>query len=108
MRLQLLWGMVLGAALATPALALDPASPLEDYDLHAWGSVEGLPQTSVGAIAQSLDGYLWLGTRSGLVRFDGVRFTLLEAGSVETLAADREGWVWAGFTDGRLVTWMRG
>jgi len=100
--------MALGAALVTPVWALDPASLLEDYDLHAWSAVEGLPQTSVGAVAQSRDGYLWLGTGSGLVRFDGVRFTLLEAGRVEALAADPEGRMWAGFTDGRLVTWMQG
>ena len=108
MRLHLLWGLVLGAVLTSPAWALDPASPLEDYDLHAWSAVEGLPQTSVGAVAQSPDGYLWLGTRSGLVRFDGVRFTLIEGESVETLATDPEGRVWAGFSDGRLVTWMQG
>jgi signal transduction histidine kinase/ligand-binding sensor domain-containing protein/CheY-like chemotaxis protein/HPt (histidine-containing phosphotransfer) domain-containing protein len=107
MRPLLLWSLILGV-LAQAAWALNPASPLEDYDLHAWSAVEGLPQTSVGAVAQSQDGYLWLGTRSGLVRFDGVRFTLIERDSVESLATDAEGQVWAGFNDGRLVTWMLG
>ena len=42
---------------------------------RAWGSEDGLPQMSMYAIQQSRDGYLWIGTLQGLVRFDGSRFT---------------------------------
>jgi len=44
------------------------------YTFKFWNSQEGLPRNSVSAIAQSHDGYLWVGTFSGLARFDGVRF----------------------------------
>ncbi len=39
---------------------------------------QGLPESSIFSILQTRDGYLWLGTQTGLVRFDGVRFTPLE------------------------------
>ena len=65
-------------------LALDtgraaPASPTTgDYIVDTWGDKEGLPQSSVLSIVQTRDGYLWLGTLSGLIRFDGVRFTVFD------------------------------
>ena len=40
---------------------------------------QGLPQNSVSAILQTSDGYIWVGTRQGLARFDGVRFTTFDA-----------------------------
>ena len=40
-----------------------------------WTSEQGLPQNTVTCLLQSRDGYLWIGTRYGLVRYDGVRFT---------------------------------
>ena len=43
--------------------------------LRIWHSLEGLPSDSVTAIIQTHDGFLWVGTSSGLVRFDGIKFT---------------------------------
>jgi len=57
------------------ARALDPARALSQYALQQWSSAAGLPHESIQALAQTPDGYLWLGTMGGLVRFDGVRFT---------------------------------
>jgi len=54
-----------------------PAAPLTaaDYLINVWSSENGLPQNSVNCLAQTPDGYLWVGTRSGgLARFDGDRF----------------------------------
>ena len=45
------------------------------YSIAAWGHKDGMPSTLIFAIAQSPDGFLWLGTDDGLVRFDGVQFT---------------------------------
>src|ERR1044071_5550257 len=45
------------------------------YRFRTWNTEQGLPQNSVECITQTADGYLWLGTRAGLVRFDGVKFT---------------------------------
>ena len=62
---------VVGAGLAGRALAASNGAA--GYDLRVWQTDEGLPQNSVTAIAQSADGFLWVGTRAGLARFDGVR-----------------------------------
>ena len=64
-------------------LALDPGLMLSQYSQRTWTREDGLPQNSVLAITQSSDGYLWIGTEQGLVRFDGIRFV-----TVELLTAD--------------------
>jgi len=94
---------------AAPAAALDPSTPLSQYGLDAWQ--EGLPQNSVHAVLQSRDGYLWLGTYEGLVRFNGVSFVVhdtgntpaLKSNSVWTLHEDRLGTLWAGTLGGGVV-----
>ena len=61
---------------ADRALALDPEKRLDQYGHDVWTSQNGLPGEAVYQILQSPDGYLWLRTSAGLVRFDGVRFVL--------------------------------
>ncbi|HBL29108.1 MAG TPA: hypothetical protein DD490_19930, partial [Acidobacteria bacterium] len=99
-------GALLGAfALAAPAAALDPARPMQEYGFQIWGSRDGLSQNTVNAMGQSRDGYLWIATRTGLVRFDGARFVLYNASeAVEELVSDPSGRVWAGFTGGELLS----
>ena len=79
---NVLWTLVLLLmALAPPhGYALDPAKSLFQYNCQTWRRQSGLPANGVNAIAQSKDGYLWLGTPNGLVRFDGSDFTLLDLG----------------------------
>ncbi|HKH43878.1 MAG TPA: two-component regulator propeller domain-containing protein [Thermoanaerobaculia bacterium] len=90
--------------LAGPAAALDPARPVSEYGFQSWGSREGLPQNTIYGIAQTRDGYLWIATRSGLVRFDGVRVSLIEMGPIaQALLTDQAGRLWTGFSSGRLV-----
>jgi ligand-binding sensor domain-containing protein/two-component sensor histidine kinase len=60
------------------AYGLDPSRTLTQYVHRIWQVQQGLPQASIFSILQTQDGYLWLGTQTGLVRFDGVRFTPLE------------------------------
>jgi signal transduction histidine kinase/ligand-binding sensor domain-containing protein/CheY-like chemotaxis protein/HPt (histidine-containing phosphotransfer) domain-containing protein len=105
MSLRLFGGLSLCAiVLAGPALALDPARPVSEYSFQSWGSREGLPQNTINGVVQTPDGYLWIATRSGLVRFDGVRFLLVETGSVaQAVLADRAGRLWTGFANGKLV-----
>ncbi len=90
-----------------PAVALDPAKRLTEYDQRSWGERDGLPHTSVFAIAQTADGYLWVGTDSGLARFDGVSFTnfgmatkALVADQIRALYVDRSGNLWIGTKGG--------
>ena len=56
-------------AVAGPANAAEPG-----WAVKQWTTAHGLPQSSVTALAQTPDGFLWVGTSDGLVRFDGTRF----------------------------------
>lgn len=88
---------------------------LAGYTQRLWQSKDGLSDQMVQAFAVTPDGALWIGTRRGLLRFDGVRFTiydhenapaLLEDG-VNTLIAARDGSLWIG-TEGRGLLRYRG
>ncbi len=63
------------AASAT-AQSMSPNNVFGRYQQVNWQERDGLPQNTVVAIATTRDGYLWMGTYEGAVRFDGVRFTL--------------------------------
>src|ERR1700686_4189023 len=58
------------------ARALDPNHTLSQYLREQWTTDNNFPGGAVGAITQTADGYLWMGTEKGLVRFDGVNFRL--------------------------------
>jgi diguanylate cyclase (GGDEF)-like protein len=97
--------------LGPSALALDPGRTVTQYRRDVWNTREGLPQSSVEAIAQTPDGYLWLGTQEGLARFDGIGFVVFDKANtpalrhnrVTALLADREARLWIG-TEGGGVT----
>ncbi len=102
-RLLLALLVVVGAA--APG---DAAVPASSYVLTAWTEENGLPSGEILAMTQDLDGYLWLGTNRGLVRFDGARFvewgsagaTRLPSGSVPALVAAADGSLWIGHANG--------
>jgi signal transduction histidine kinase/ligand-binding sensor domain-containing protein len=87
------------------------ASPLA-VDIHQlnhriWTTREGAPEAVVNAMDQTPDGYLWIGTESGLVRFDGVHFDLrigkkLPQSSIKSLFAESDGDLWIGYTFGGI------
>ncbi len=95
---------------APPLLALDPAQPLRQYGQQLWQTDNGLPQNTVHAIRQTQDGYLWLSTDGGLVRFDGVDFTLFDRRSkpelrsnlMGALAETADGTLWVATADGLI------
>ena len=81
--------------------ALNPLTRIAQYTADYWRTADGLPQASVGAIAQSADGYIWLATEEGLVRFDGVRFDVLDTTNsalldnyISSLRVGRDGSLW--------------
>ena len=111
--LRLKWiavGIAFAALAAIPASALDPSRRLTQYLQRIWQTRQGLPQSTIFAIHQTRDGYLWLGTGDGLVRFDGVRFTspddldglALPKMSVRQLAEDSRGGLWVATSDAGL------
>jgi diguanylate cyclase (GGDEF)-like protein len=102
------------AVLAVPAASLDPSRAVTQYRRDAWNTRQGLPQSSVESVAQTADGYLWLGTQEGLARFDGVRFVVFDKANtpalrhnrVKALLVDRDGSLWIG-TEGGGVARLR-
>src|ERR1039458_3197202 len=109
------WAVVaLALALAPAGRALDPARRITQYIHRVWTQEDGLPQDTVRAIAQTPDGYLWIGTEEGLASFDGYDFTafnrrggILPNDTVAALAVARDGTLWAG-TPGGLVSFKDG
>ncbi len=88
---------------AAPSLGLDAEREITQYRMKSWGQEQGLPQNSIRAIAQTPDGFLWLGTEEGLVRFDGIRFEVFTRANTETLTSSR---VIDLQTDGRGRLWV--
>src|SRR5260370_30397151 len=60
-------------ALCPSALGLNPALDVNQYAHTSWKIRDGFSKGSISSIAQTPDGYLWLGTQFGLLRFDGVK-----------------------------------
>src|SRR5216683_701120 len=95
------------------AYGLDPALDVSQYAHTAWKIRDGFSKSS--AIAQTPDGYLWLGTDSGLLRFDGVRAVpwqppageQLPSTIIRVLLVSRDGTLWIGTTKG-LASWTDG
>ena len=87
-----------------------------DYLIDLWTSDNGLPDSSVTAIAQTPDGYLWIGTYNGLARFDGVQFANfdplntpeLKHARIDGLFVDAQGTLWINTHDGSMTAWRNG
>lgn len=117
MRLLRRWGAILSMFAPAEPLAAQalPTTSAPEFVVHGWDTDAGLPQNTVNDIVQTRDGYLWLTTFGGLVRFDGVRFTVFRSvdhpgiGSDRGLAIaeDREGTLWIG-TENGLIRYRRG
>lgn len=96
--------------------ALEPDTPITQFGHDVWQQSDGLPQNSVEAIAQTLDGYLWFGTEEGLARFDGLRFVVftrdgaagLRHDSIKALLAARDGSLWVGTNGGGIARYADG
>ena len=100
-----LWALIIVAvALAASAAALDPERAISQYGHTAWRVQDGVFNGTPNVIAQTTDGYLWIGTETELVRFDGVRFVpwtppagkSLPNSSIYSLLGARDGSLWIG------------
>jgi signal transduction histidine kinase/ligand-binding sensor domain-containing protein len=109
-------GLLVALLGAAPLFALDPQRAPNRYGHAVWLARDGLAQDFVQAIAQTADGYLWVGTLGGLVRFDGVRFTVFDSSTtpglrdvrITALAPARDGALWIGTAAGGLARLERG
>jgi hypothetical protein len=97
------------------AFALNPALDVSQYAHTSWKVRDGFRTGAISSIAQTPDGYLWLGTEFGLLRFDGVRAVPwqpppgqhLPSSRVFSLLAARDGTLWIGAAKG-LASWKGG
>jgi signal transduction histidine kinase/ligand-binding sensor domain-containing protein len=95
--------------------ALEPSTPLASYSRQTWVMENGLPQNTVQALLQTRDGFIWLGTEVGLVRFDGNGFQVFDRSSspalpgndVRCLLETHDGALWIGTSEG-LARWKDG
>ena len=116
------WGAALVAAsglvvclAAGPTQALDPQRSLSQYKHTRWTVEDGAP-ASIEAIAQTPDGFLWLGTPQGLYRFDGLSFQAMAPprpahsmnDRVVSLMVTRSGALWAGYEQGGIAVFEKG
>src|SRR5579872_2279654 len=113
---KVLWLSLAMLTLRMHCAAEGPAKPISQYVHNVWRTEEGLPQNSVQVVLQTQDGYLWMGTQEGLVRFNGAEFKLFHKASVDAikhndiraLHEDRQGNLWIGTFGGGLVRYRDG
>jgi ligand-binding sensor domain-containing protein/signal transduction histidine kinase len=102
--------------LAGSVRALDSSRAISEYIHTQWGSEQGFPGGAVSSLAQTTDGYLWIGTEAGLIRFDGLNFMLVRNTDPVTfpidhvlgLAADQDGSLWIRLAGPTLVRYKDG
>src|SRR5262250_2987897 len=71
-------------------IGLSPTSvAFSQYHIDSWTTDNGLPQNVIRDVCQTPDGYLWLATMDGLVRFDGVRFTVFSRSNTPGILGNR-------------------
>ncbi len=101
---------------AIPLFSLPSEKSIWEYDRRVWQVPEGLPEDTIQAITQTRGGYLWIGTRNGLVRFDGFSFVTFDESStpafhddsVLALYATHAGDLWIGTEGGGLIRYSNG
>jgi signal transduction histidine kinase len=114
-RLALVVLAIAAACAPSRGAASELDSLLNGYSLTSWNETDGRSLGAVYAIAQHRDGYLWLGTDTGLYRFDGSRFVAwddlsdapLPVAAVTAVHVGRDGSLWIGFADGAGVRRIR-
>jgi ligand-binding sensor domain-containing protein len=111
-----LWVVLTLACVARAMDARDPRKALSQYVRERWGSDRGFPSGPVYALTQTVDGYLWIGTAKGLVRFDGFNFRLFQRSNATTapmgpvlgLTADSENNLWVRLRGAGLLRYHEG
>ena len=98
------------------SLPAQVASNAPNFFVRVWQVEQGLPQNKVTAVVQTRDGYVWIGTSSGLARFDGVHFTVFDEKNTPQMRSSRvtalfesdDGSLWIGHENGAVTTCKNG
>jgi len=104
---------VLGALLTWCSLTSASTLDISQYAHATWKVADGFADGAIYNVAQTPDGYLWIGTDFGVLRFDGVRTTpwsangLLPSRNIRTVVTGRDGTLWIGTVNG-LASWKDG
>jgi signal transduction histidine kinase/ligand-binding sensor domain-containing protein len=106
-----LWGVSMAGVGSVRAAQTPP-----NYFTRVWQTTDGLPDNNVTSVVQTRDGYLWIGTRSGLARFNGVRFTVFDGSNtpemqsrhVTSLFEANDGTLWIGHENGEVTEYKNG
>jgi ligand-binding sensor domain-containing protein len=101
------WATAFGAT-----AVLDPAQVAREFTQRSWEKKDGLPDKQIQSLLHTRDGYLWIGTRRGLARFDGRKFTVFDHlntpempdDNCKSLAEDLDENLWIATDDG-LLRW---
>ncbi len=117
--LSVAMGLSLGLVSVLPSVGgttiLDPPMVAREFTQRSWQKKDGLPDNQVLALLQTRDGYLWIGTRRGLARFDGRTFAVFDHlntpampdDNCKSLVEDLDGNLWIATDDG-LLRWREG
>jgi signal transduction histidine kinase/ligand-binding sensor domain-containing protein/CheY-like chemotaxis protein len=108
---RILFLLALFLAGTTDGFSFDAPKTLGEYVFDNWHDSDGLPQNSINAILQTSEGYIWLATYEGLVRFDGVHFTIFDTvtapgfthNNITVLREGPSGVLWIGTQGGGLM-----
>src|SRR5882762_7484137 len=77
------------AVILAMTILWDSTAAHAQYQVESWTTDNGLPQNTIHSILQTRDGYLWLTTQDGLVRYDGVRFTVFNKNNTKGINSNR-------------------
>ena len=110
------WAHLLILVRLSPLILIWFHTATAQYHLDHWTTDDGLPQNSIRSITQTRDGYLWMTTFDGLVRFNGVQFKVFDKSNTRGLSTNRftavyedtQGTLWAGTGDGGLTRYRDG
>jgi len=110
------WASPLAVLLCGLSCLMAVGQGLDGYTRHIWQAPDGLPEQTVQAFAQTPDGFLWIGTTGGLLRFDGAHFTIfdrqntpsLHENNIFCLMVSRDGALWIGTEGGGLTRYAGG
>ncbi len=97
--------IILYVVLCFPCWGLNSTPSLDEYHLDSWDTSTGLPSDSIDAMAQGPDGYIWISTAKGLVRYDGMEFERIALPKTRKNGRQR---IHRLYVDGKGVLWLGG